>query len=103
MARVLFLLPYPRLLPQAEELGRGISGFSELKMVTPDTDQVADIAREAEAGALLLTHFSTSVEDPEADLPEAQRVFAKTRVAHDGETLTVRYPKEGEKAWVSLF
>ena len=65
--------------------------------------EAADIAREAEAGALLLTHFSTSVEDPETDLPEAQRIFAKTRVAHDGETLTLRYPKKGEKAWVSLF
>ncbi len=64
--------------------------------------EAAEIARDADAGALLLTHFSTSVEDPEACLPEARSIFEKTFAAHDGETVTLRYPKEEEKAWVSL-
>ena len=64
--------------------------------------EAAEIAREAEPAALLLTHFSTSVEDPEAYLAETRAVFEKTYAAHDGETLTLRYPKEEEKAWISL-
>ncbi len=65
--------------------------------------EAAEIARDADAGALLLTHFSTSVEDPEACLPEARSIFEKTFAAHDGETVTLRYPKKEEKAWVSLY
>ena len=64
--------------------------------------EAAEIAREAEAGALLLTHFSTSLEDPEAFLPEARRIFERTWTAQDGMTFTLRYPKEKEKAWISL-
>jgi ribonuclease Z len=64
--------------------------------------EAAEIAAGADAGPLLLTHFSTSVEDPETELPEARRIYEKTYAAHDGETVTLRYPKEDEKAWVSL-
>ena len=64
--------------------------------------EAAGIAREAEAGALLLTHFSTSLEDPEAYLPEARRIFERTWAAKDGETVTMRYPEHEEKAWISL-
>ena len=64
--------------------------------------EAAEIARDAEPGALLLTHFSTSVEDPEAYLPETREIFRNTYAAKDGETLTLRYPKEEEKAWISL-
>ena len=64
--------------------------------------EAADIAREARPAALLLTHFSTSVEDPEAYLPETREIFANTYAAKDGEILTLRYPKEEEKAWISL-
>ena len=64
--------------------------------------EAAGIARKADAGALLLTHFSTSLEDPEAYLPEARKIFEKTWTAKDGETVTMRYPEHEEKAWISL-
>ncbi len=64
--------------------------------------EAAEIAAGAGAAALLLTHFSTSVEDPEAYLDAARTIFAKTFTAYDGETVTLRYPEDEEKAWISL-
>ena len=64
--------------------------------------EAAEIARRADAGALLLTHFSTSLEDPEAYLPEARKIFERTWTAKDGETVMMRYPEHEEKAWTSL-
>ena len=64
--------------------------------------EAAEIAREADAGCLVLTHFSTSLEDPESYLDNARNVFEKTWTAKDGETVTLRYPAEEEKAWISL-
>ena len=64
--------------------------------------EAAEIARKARPGALLLTHFSTSVEDPEAYLADVRSIFANTWTAHDGETVTMRYPRGEEKAWTSL-
>ena len=64
--------------------------------------EAAGIARKAEAGALLLTHFSTSLENPEQYLPEVRKIFEKTWAAKDGETFTMRYPEHEEKAWISL-
>ncbi len=64
--------------------------------------EAAETARRAEAGALLLTHFSTSLEDPESHLEETRKIFDKTWTAKDGETVTLRYPREEEKAWISL-
>ena len=64
--------------------------------------EAAAVAREADAGSLLLTHFSTSLEDPEEWLPSARTIFERTYTAHDGETLTLRYPRGEEKAWISL-
>ena len=64
--------------------------------------EAAEIAREAEPGALLLTHFSTSLEDPESCVDSARNIFAKTWTAKDGETIILRYPAEEEKAWISL-
>lgn len=64
--------------------------------------EAAGIARKAEAGALLLTHFSTSLENPEQYLPEVRMIFEKTWAAKDGETVTMRYPEHEEKAWISL-
>lgn len=52
----------------------------------------AALARDAEAGRLLLTHFSTSTEDPTEFLQNARNVFPKTDVATDGMTLTLQYP-----------
>ena len=65
--------------------------------------EAAGIARKAEAGALLLTHFSTSLEDPEQYLPEVRKIFERTWAAKDGETVTMRYPEKEEKAWTSLY
>ena len=64
--------------------------------------EAAEIAQKAAPGALLLTHFSTSMEDPESCVDSARNIFAKTWTAKDGETVTLRYPAEEEKAWISL-
>ena len=64
--------------------------------------EAAEIARGANAGALLLTHFSTSLEEPEQYLEETRAIFEHTWTAHDGETVTLRYPGEEEHAWISL-
>ena len=49
------------------------------------------LAREAGTGRLLLTHFSTSMEEPEEHLPAARAVFPRTGCARDGMTMTLRY------------
>lgn len=64
--------------------------------------EAAEIAARSGAGALLLTHFSTCVEDPETFLDSAKAVFPRTWAASDGLTVTMRYPKEQEDAWISL-
>ncbi len=64
--------------------------------------EAAEIARASAPAALLLTHFSTSLEDPESCLENARSIFEKTWTAKDGETITLRYPAEKEKAWISL-
>ncbi len=64
--------------------------------------EAAEIAREAAPGALMLTHFSTSLEDPDSYLDDVRAVFEKTWTAKDGETVTLRYPVKEEKAWISL-
>ena len=66
-------------------------------------EEAAETAREAQAGGLLLTHFSTSLEDPEEYLPETRKIFERTWAAKDGQTVTMRYPENGEKAWTSLY
>ena len=64
--------------------------------------EAAEIARNAGTAALLLTHFSTSLEDPEQYLDETRAIFEHTWTAHDGQTVTMRYPGEREHAWISL-
>ena len=64
--------------------------------------EAAEIAAKTDPAALLLTHFSTSLEDPESYLDDVRTVFEKTWTAKDGETVTLRYPAEEEKAWISL-
>ena len=54
--------------------------------------EAAALARDAEAGRLLLTHFSTSIDTPEEYLPNAQEIFPATDVAVDGMTITLQYP-----------
>ncbi len=54
--------------------------------------EAAALARDAEAQQLLLTHFSTSIEAPEAYIDNARAVFPDADVASDGMTLTLQYP-----------
>ena len=54
--------------------------------------EAAALARDAETNHLLLTHFSTSVEDPEEFIDNARAVFPDTDVAVDGMTITLQYP-----------
>jgi ribonuclease Z len=55
--------------------------------------EAAALARDAEAGQLVLTHFSTSIEEPEAFLSNAQSIFPDTLCAQDGMTWTLHYPQ----------
>lgn len=64
--------------------------------------EAAEIARKADPAALVLTHFSTSLDDPESCLDNARNIFEKTWTARDGEIFTLRYPVKEEKAWISL-
>ena len=64
--------------------------------------EAAEIARRAGADTLVLTHFSTSLEDPEPFLPAARALFDKTCAARDGMIITMQYPKDEEAAWIGL-
>lgn len=52
----------------------------------------ARLARDAEAHALCLTHFSPSIADPAPYLPAAQAIFPETMAGHDGLRLTFQFP-----------
>ena len=39
---------------------------------------------------------------PEDYLADAREIFPNTWTAHDGETVTMRYPNGEENAWISL-
>ena len=54
--------------------------------------EAAALARDAEAGQLILTHFSTSIEDPQEFLPNATTLFPDTVCAQDGMCWTLKYP-----------
>ena len=54
----------------------------------------AALAREAGTARLLLTHFSTAVEDPGTLLPPAREIFPETDCAHDGMTLTLGWTEK---------
>ena len=53
--------------------------------------EAADIARQAGTASLILTHFSPSIDEPEACLPAARAVFPETTCAYDGMCVTLRY------------
>lgn len=65
--------------------------------------EAAETASGANVNKLLLTHFSTSVDDPSEYLEETRKIFPETYLGRDGLEITIRYPKEQEEAWVSLF
>ncbi len=56
--------------------------------------EAASLAADAETAHLILTHFSTSVDDPEEHLDAARAVFPDTECAADCATWTLRYPAE---------
>ena len=60
--------------------------------------EAGEIARDSGAARLILTHFSTSLEDPEAGLPAAAEVFPGALCGQDGMVIRMRYPKERESA-----
>ncbi len=60
--------------------------------------EAAETARKAGAAKLALTHFSTSLEEPEAALSAASGVFPDTVIGRDGMIITLRYPKGQEPA-----
>jgi len=55
-------------------------------------EESAGIAAAAGAHSLLLTHFSPKIIDPFRAEKAAQGVFANTRAARDGTTVTLVYP-----------
>lgn len=54
-------------------------------------EEAAGIARDAEAHALVLTHFSPKINDPSLAEKAARRVFANVRAAKDGMIITLEY------------
>jgi ribonuclease Z len=55
------------------------------------SQESASIAKEAGAHALILTHFSPKINDPSFAEKAARRVFANTRAARDGMTLSLDF------------
>lgn len=53
------------------------------------TEQAALMARQANAGALLLGHYSVRYKELEPLLSEAKRVFSNTRLSIEGETIEI--------------
>ena len=64
--------------------------------------EAAEIAADGHVNKLLLTHFSTSVDDPSEYTEKTRMIFPETYMAADGMEITIKYPKEQEKAWISL-
>ena len=56
--------------------------------------EAAQIAKEAGAKALWLTHFSPSLPDPESYLPPAREIFPQTVCPHDGAEIDLQFTEE---------
>jgi ribonuclease Z len=56
--------------------------------------EAAQLARTAEVGQLVLTHFSPSVVEPEAYADRATSVFPRTVVGKDHLTFTLNFPSD---------
>jgi ribonuclease Z len=59
-------------------------------------DEAAATARDGNVKRLWLTHFSPSVTDPAACLPEATAIFPATEIGRQHRTFTLRYEDELE-------
>ena len=55
--------------------------------------EAAECARDAGAGRLLLTHYSTSMEDPESFLEETRHIFPPTDCALDLSQATLQFDR----------
>lgn len=60
--------------------------------------EAAELARQAQASRLLLTHFSNSIEDPVEHLDEAQAIFPATEAAADLTCVTLNFPTTEQPA-----
>ena len=56
--------------------------------------EAAQIARDAQAGQLWLTHFSPATPEPEVFEAMLQEIFANAAVGHDGMMVTLRFAAE---------
>ena len=64
--------------------------------------EAAEIAAKCGAEKLILTHYSTSTEEPEADLPAAQAIFPETAAGRDGMIIRLKYPQAQEPAGIEI-
>ena len=55
--------------------------------------EAAGVAASGAVGRLWLTHFSPAVEDPDAFLPNATALFARTTIGHAGLATTLAFPE----------
>lgn len=56
--------------------------------------EAAQLAKEAQAKQLLLTHFSNCIDAPADYLPHAQAIFPQTFASQDGQCFTLHYPEK---------
>ena len=64
--------------------------------------EAAEIARDAGAVKLVLTHYSTSMDEPEFAIGAATAVFPETIAGQDGMIITMRYPRKLEPAGIEI-
>ena len=64
--------------------------------------EAAEVARNAGAERLVLTHFSTSLESPEEGSHAAGNIFPEPIIGKDGMIITLRYPRDKEPAGISM-
>ena len=96
-----------RPVPEMPELLRGVDLLvcegtygddADLEKAIPKTHmtfrEAATIARDADAGALWLTHFSPAVSDPGLFLGNATSVFPNTTVGYSGLETTLAFPDD---------
>ena len=95
--------PTPAILQHADSADllilEGMYGDDEKRAKALETKhmmftEAAEIAAEAGAKRLWLTHYSPSLPDPETYLPAAQAIFPETRCAKDGDSVALRYCNE---------
>ena len=64
--------------------------------------EAAGIAKEAGVEHLILTHFSTSMEDPATEIGCAREIFERTEAGQDGTVIRLNYPRDREPARMTI-